>query len=235
MENKLLILNMKMYMDINDIKNYIKNVKIESDNVIICPTAIYLPYFVKNYKNVAIQNIYAKDQGAYTGAISSLQVKKMGVDYAVVGHSECRKNFKETNELINKKIKSALNNKMKIILCVGENLEENQSGRTKEVLKSQLEKCLLDINSNDIIIAYEPIFSIGTGNIPTDKEIKETIRFIKEELNQRNMNLKVVYGGSVNANNIASLSKIEGVDGFMVGKSSSIVEEVLKMIEVVSC
>lgn len=235
MENKLLILNMKMYMDINDIENYIKNVKIESDNVIICPTAIYLPYFVKNYKNVAIQNIYAKDQGAYTGAISSLQVKKMGVDYAVVGHSECRKHFKESDELINKKIKSALNNKMKIILCVGENLEENQSGRTKEVLKSQLEKCLLDINSNDIIIAYEPIFSIGTGNIPTDKEIKETIRFIKEELNKKNMNLKVVYGGSVNANNIASLSKIEGVDGFMVGKSSSIVEEVLKMIEVVSC
>lgn len=235
MENKLLILNMKMYMDINDIKNYISQVKIERDNIIVCPTAIYLPYFVNNYKNVAIQNIYAKDQGAYTGAISALQVKKLGVDYAIVGHSECRKYFKESDELINKKIKSALSNELKVILCVGENLEEKQTGRTKEVLKEQLDLALLDINSNDIIIAYEPIFSIGTGNIPTDKEIMETIKFIKEELNKKNMNLKVVYGGSVNANNISSLSKIEGVDGFMVGKSSSIIEEVLKMIEVVSC
>ena len=234
MENKLLILNMKMYMELDDIKNYIEQVKIENDNVIICPTAIYLPYFVDKYKNIAVQNIYAVNKGAYTGAISALQVKKLGVNYAVIGHSECRKHFNESDELINKKIKSALENDLKIILCVGENLEEKLSGKTEEVLKKQLDKDLNLIKSNDVIIAYEPIFSIGTGNLPSDDDINNTIKFIKDYLKTKNLDLKVVYGGSVNSKNIKSLCELKEVDGFMVGKSSSVIEEVLEMVKVVS-
>lgn len=234
MKNKLLILNMKMYMEMDDIKKYIDEVKIKNDNVIICPTAIYLPYFINKYKNIAVQNIYSVNKGAYTGAISALQVKKMGVNYAVIGHSECRKYFNETDDLINKKIKLALENNLKVILCIGENLEEKLSGKTWEVLKKQLDNDLNLINSKDIIIAYEPIFSIGTGNLPSDDDINSTIKFIKDYLKEKGFNLKVVYGGSVNSKNIRSLCKLKDVDGFMVGKSSSIIDEVLEMIKVVS-
>ena len=131
MENKLLILNMKMYMELAEIKKYIEQVNIQNDNVIICPTAIYLPYFVNKYKNIAVQNIYSVNKGPYTGAISALQVKKMGVNYAVIGHSECRKYFNESDELINEKIKSAIDNELKVILCIGENLEDKLKGKTK--------------------------------------------------------------------------------------------------------
>lgn len=234
MGNKLLILNMKMYMELNDIKRYIDEVKIQNDNVIICPTAIYLPYFVGNYKNVAVQNIYSEDKGAYTGSISALQVRKIGVNYAVIGHSECRKYFNESDELINKKIKSAIDNELKVILCIGDNLEEKSNGKTKEVLKSQMDIALQGIVNDDIIIAYEPIFSIGTGKLLSDGEINNTIKFIKEYLKTKNFNLKVVYGGSVNSKNIKSLCKLREVDGFMVGKSSSMIDEVLEMVKVVS-
>ena len=234
MKNKILILNMKMYMELAEIKKYIDEVKIDNDNVIICPSAIYIPYFIGKYKKVAVQNIYAKDKGAYTGAISALQIKQMGVNYAVIGHSECRKYFNDSDELINKKIVSALNNDLKVILCIGENLEEKENNRTFEVLKKQLDIDLEGIYSDNIIIAYEPIYSIGTGIVPEDEDIKNTIQYIKEELKNKNLNLKVVYGGSVSSKNIESLSKISNVDGFMVGKASSMIDEVEKMIEVVS-
>lgn len=234
MENKLLILNMKMYMELAEIKKYIEQVNIQNDNVIICPTAIYLPYFVNKYKNIAVQNIYSVNKGPYTGAISALQVKKMGVNYAVIGHSECRKYFNESDELINEKIKSAIDNELKVILCIGENLEDKLKGKTKEVLKTQIDVALQDVVNDDIIIAYEPIFSIGTGKLLSDDEINNTIKFIKEYLRTKNYNFKVIYGGSVNSKNIKSLCKIKEVDGFMVGKSSSMIDEVLEMVKVVS-
>ncbi len=234
MENKILILNMKMYMELKDIKEYISKVNVTNDNIILCPTAIYLPYFLKKYKNLAIQNIYAEDLGAYTGAISALQVSELGIKYAIVGHSECRNHFNETDELINKKIKSALDNGLKVILCIGDNLEQYKSLKTKEVLKQQLHKDLYNIESQNIIIAYEPIFSIGTGNVLDNEMISNIISFIKQELCDMNLDLPVVYGGSVNSDNIKELIKIKNVDGFMVGKSSSMIDEVLKMIKVVS-
>lgn len=235
MINKLLVLNMKMYMDIDDVNEYINEIKITDNNVIFCPESIYLPYFVDKYKNVAIQSIYPKDNGAYTGCVSAMHAKKIGVNYAIVGHSECRKYFRLTDEEINEKVISVLNNDLNVILCIGETLEEKESLKTYERIKYQLDTALKDITSNNIIIAYEPIFSIGTGVVPTNDEIYDIIKYIKEVLKDKGLNLKVIYGGSVSSKNIAELSKIENVDGFMVGKSSSIKEEVLKMEKLLRC
>lgn len=235
MKNKILVMNMKMYMDIDDVKEYLKKIDSVPDNVILCPESIYIPYFLKKYKNVAIQNIYPVDSGAYTGCISASQVKKMGVDYTIVGHSECRTYFNVTDEDVNLKVSSALSNDLKVILCIGDSKEEKESGKTYSSLKRQLDIALNGIKTDSIIIAYEPIYSIGTGIIPSIDEISKTVMFIKNELKNKNMNLKVIYGGSVNSKNISDLIKIECVDGFMVGKSSSIVDEVKSMIKVVSC
>lgn len=235
MESKILVMNMKMYMDIDDIREYMKKIDNVPDNVIICPESIYIPYFLKKYKNIAIQSIYPVDSGAYTGCVSASQVKKMGVNYAIVGHSECRKYFNVTDNETNLKVKSALANKLKVILCIGDSKEEKDNGKTFSSLKRQLDIALNDIKSDDIIVAYEPIYSIGTGLIPSMDEISKTVKFIKNELKNKNMNLKVIYGGSVNSKNISDLVRIDCVDGFMVGKSSSIVDEVKRMIEVVSC
>lgn len=229
MENKLLVLNMKMYMDIDDVNNYIKKISNLSNNVILCPESIYIPYFINKYDNIAIQSIYPIDKGAYTGCISAYHAKKMGVNYAIVGHSECRKYFNLTDEYINEQILSAINNNLKVILCIGETLEEKNALKTKEKLKYQLDVDLKGINSNDIIIAYEPIFSIGTGNVPTNDDIYDTIEYVKEILREKGLNSIVIYGGSVNPKNIKNLSSISNVDGFIVGKSSSIPEEVLEM------
>ena len=235
MINKLLVLNMKMYMDIDDVNEYLNEIKITDKNVIFCPETIYLPYFVDKYNNVAIQSIYPKDNGAYTGCVSAMHAKKIGVNYAIVGHSECRKYFRLADEEINEKVISVLNNDLNVILCIGETLEEKESLKTYERIKYQLDTALKDITSNNIIIAYEPIFSIGTGVVPTNDEIYDIIKYIKEILKDKGLNLKVIYGGSVSSKNIAELSKIKNVDGFMVGKSSSIKEEVLKMEKLLRC
>ena len=166
MESKILVMNMKMYMDIDDIREYMKQIDNVPDNVILCPESIYIPYFLKKYKNIAIQSIYPVDSGAYTGCVSASQVKKMGVNYAIVGHSECRKYFNVTDNETNLKVKSALANKLKVILCIGDSKEEKDNGKTFSSLKRQLDIALNDIKSDDIIVAYEPIYSIGTGLIP---------------------------------------------------------------------
>lgn len=235
MNNKILILNMKMYMDIDDVNNYLDKIKTVPDNVVLCPESIYIPYFLKQYKNISIQSIYPANSGAYTGCISPNQVKKMGVNYAVVGHSECRKYFSLSDIDINTKVKSALENNLNVILCIGETLEEKEAGMSFKKIKEQLDTDLNGVVNNNIIIAYEPIYSIGTGKIPTNSDIIDTIIYIKSVLKKKNLDLKVLYGGSVNSTNINDLIKIKEVDGFMVGKSSSIVDEVEKMIKVVSC
>ncbi len=230
MTNKLLVLNMKMYMDIDDVKEYIKMVK-DQDNMIISPESIYIPYFINKYKSIAIQNIYPSDSGAYTGCISARQVKKMGVNYTIVGHSECRKYFKLKDEDINLQIKSALANNLKVILCIGD--DKNISDKL-QFIKDQLTNDLKDILSNDIIIAYEPIYAIGTSAIKPI-EIKKMVDFIKNQLRSMSLNLPVIYGGSVNSNNIKELNKIDNLSGFMVGRSSCVVSEVNEMKKVVSC
>ena len=227
MENKLMIFNMKTTMSIRDISAYLKEIPNLPSNAIVCPEMIYVPYFIGKYQ-VALQNVYFN--GSYTGEINVSHVKNMGIDYVVIGHSERRSNFNESNDLINQKIKVCLENKIKVILCIGETLEEKDAGKTFDVLKEQIDGCLKDINSEDIIIAYEPVWAIGTGKVPSIDDIKNTIDYIKKMCH----NLIVVYGGSVNKDNITSLNNIDNLDGFMVGKASTIVDDVRKIIEVVN-
>lgn len=206
--------NLKTYMTYKDIIEYKDNIP---DNVIICPTSLYIPYFLNHKYEIGIQDISCYDLGAHTGDISALQAKEFGIKYALIGHSERRN--KETDEEINKKILKALENNLKVILCVGENKGED--------LKSKLQYQLLNdlkgvTNLDNVIIAYEPIWCIGTGVTPTNLQIEDTINFIQTII-QTNFkeNAKILYGGSVDKNNINTLKQIDNVAGFLIGKAST--------------
>lgn len=221
---KIIIANQKMNMDINDVNDYINKMKMYKDNFIVCPSSIYIPYFINSGFNVGIQNVYKNDFGAYTGEVSAYQAKKLGVKYALIGHSERRILFKEDNNLLKEKIKSCLKNDVKVIFCVGETLEEKEENKTIEVIKKQLE---IIEDCENIIISYEPVWSISSSNIPSLKEIKEVVNFIK-----KCYNVKVIYGGSVNDKTIETLAKIKELDGYIIGSSSLDVGAMMKILEV---
>ena len=218
-----------MYMNLEETKEYISVLKgFNNDNVVICPSYIYLHYFLGHNFNLGVQNIFSELNGAYTGEISVLQVKEMGVKYVILGHSERRITLNESNEFINEKVIKSINNGLKVILCIG---EHEGCEDKEEFLKSQIDNCLKEVKLDNIIIAYEPVWSIGTGKTPTNEEIKNTIDFIKGYINR---NIKVLYGGSVTANNINLLNQIDNVDGFLVGGSSRNANEFLEIISSVS-
>lgn len=238
-KNKLIVGNQKMYMSPNEVGEYLKSIigKITTSNVIICPSSIYIPYFLKHKFSVGVQNVCSDNEGARTGEISAKQVSDFGIKYSLVGHSERRINFFEDNDLINKKIKNLLEHNIKPILCIGETNEEKNLLKTNKVLKSEIVTCLKNINEEDfdkIIIAYEPIWAIGTNRIPTMEEIKNNVKYIKETIRKiYKTEVKVLYGGSINTNNIEKLNKIDCLDGFLIGGSSTKPKDFLNIIEVV--
>ena len=223
MENKIIVGNIKMNMKFGEIANYINVFKnIKSKNVVICPSYIYIPYFLNYDFSVGSQNVCSDINGNYTGEISASQLASIGVNYVIVGHSERKINLGETNSDINKKIKSSLKSKLKVILCIGENLEENKLLKKESVLKRQIRDALFDISDlSNVIIAYEPIWSIGTHKIPDEQELFSTISYIKEFVyNTFKTNIKVIYGGSINESNIVKLNSISNIDGFLIGSAS---------------
>jgi len=228
---KLIVANLKLYLDGTTLKTYIEKAKNFDKDVVICPSSIHIPYFLKNNYEVGIQNIAPQNIPSQTGEVSATQAKNLGVSYAIIGHSERRKQFNETDELINNKIHEALNNNLKVILCIGENLEEYQTNKTKNVIKNQLEKALKNVNE-DIIIAYEPVYAIGTGNVPSNESIDDNVQYIKNEV-QKLMNKvpKVLYGGSVNNTNILELEKVKNIDGYLIGTASSKIEVLTEIVE----
>jgi len=223
MANKLIVGNIKMNMKFGEIANYIKLFKtIESKNVVVCPSYIYIPYFLKYNFEVGSQNVCAYEDGGYTGEVSAKQLRSIGVKYTIVGHSERRINLRETDIDINKKIKCALDAKLKVILCVGETIEELNLLKKDIAIKKQIRNALYDIEDlSNVIIAYEPIWSIGTNKIPSNDEIEKTCSFIKQLVYDLfNKNIKVIYGGSINEKNISKLNKIDILDGFLIGSAS---------------
>lgn len=238
-KNKLIVGNHKMYMRIGEVGEYLKTIigKINTTNVVICPSTIYVPYFLKHKFAVGVQNICPDNDEANTGEISAKQVSELGIKYSLVGHSERRINFYEANDLINKKIINLLEHNIRPILCIGETNEEKNLLKTNKVLKSEIVTCLKNIKTEDfdkIIIAYEPIWAIGTNRIPTISEIKSNVNYIKEVVNKIfKADVKVLYGGSINPNNIEKLNKIDCLDGFLIGASSTKAKEFLDIIEVV--
>ncbi len=235
--NKLVVGNMKMNLTVDEINDYIYKLE-QHKNFIICPSSIYIPYFIKEGFNVGLQNISEYGMGAYTGEISVNQATSMGVKYTLVGHSERREYFKEDDDVINRKLRKSVSNNLISILCIGETLEEKEAGKTLETIKRQLEEDLRDIDSEyyeNIIIAYEPIWAIGTGKVPTNEEIDATVTFIKETIKSAfNFEPKVLYGGSTNDKNIVELNKINVVDGFLVGGACLIPDKIIKIIETVN-
>ena len=230
---KYFVANWKMFGDIGTIKsidNVIKlskSKKFSKSKIVYCPPYTLLNNFVQRLKKtnieVGAQNCHeSKNSGPFTGFINARMIKNLKCSYVIIGHSENRSSG-DTDSQINNKIRSSLENNLRILFCIGENVKEKKQKKTKNILKKQIKKGLKKINNiNNIIFAYEPIWSIGTGIVPKNNELLENILFIKRFLkkNFKNKNPIVLYGGSVNPKNIKNLSKINQIDGFLIGGAS---------------
>jgi triosephosphate isomerase (TIM) len=219
---KYVVANWKMNKTISEGIEFVSMLKKENlpDDIvktIIAPSFISInPIFeiIKNTKiSLASQNVFYEEEGPYTGEISPLMLRSAGCEYAIIGHSERRILFNESNEIIFKKYISSKKNLLIPIICFGEKYEEYKKGATISVINDQLE---LFNNENNIIFAYEPVWSIGTGLIPKMNEIQNVIDYVKNKIK----NSVVLYGGSVNLKNIEELAKIEVIDGYLVGGAS---------------
>lgn len=233
----MIVGNHKNNLLANDIKNYLEIIKkYNSDKVelIICPTSIYIPYFLGKGFKVGIQNLNVSGENL-TGEVTPFQAKSLNINYVIIGHYNRRFQFNEDDIVINKKIKSALNAGLKIILCIGESREQKALNKLITILPKQIDKALMGIgyeDLNNIVIAYEPIWSIGTDIIPTNEELLETISFIKNYiLKKYDVNIRVLYGGSVDINNINKLLKVNNLDGFLIGAASLDANKMINMIE----
>lgn len=214
----------------NTLANSIKSSN--RNEIILFPPSIYalkVKEIVKG-KNikVGVQNIFYEDFGAYTGEISAIMVKSMDLDYVLIGHSERRKYFFESDEIINKKLKKAIEYNLDVILCVGETLEERENNKAFEVVKNQVLRAIEGLNNlNNVKIAYEPVWAIGTGINATPEQANEMHQFIKEIIN-----IPVLYGGSVNEKNAYELLSQEFIDGLLIGGASLKAEIFNKIIEI---
>ena len=231
MTNKYMyfIANWKMFGDLRTINSIDKVIKFLKTNkkskfrLVYCPPNTLIRPLSKRLQKTSIevgaQNCHeSENYGAFTGQVNSKMLKNVGAKYVILGHSENRKNG-EDDKLINSKIKSAINSGLKIIFCIGETLKEKRSKRTNQVLSKQIINGLKLIkNKSNIIIAYEPVWSIGTGLIPNSKDLMNSISFIKSKFGKKSP--KILYGGSVNGNNISQLKNISIIDGFLIGGAS---------------
>ena len=212
---------------INELKPLVKGAKCD---VALCVPAILIPAMVKAAKGskikIGAQNVHFAENGAYTGEISATMLKEYGVKYVIIGHSERRQYFGETDETVNKRTLTALKNELTPIVCVGETLEERESNLTEKVLDRQLTEGLKDVEDvTKLVIAYEPVWAIGTGRTATDEQAQETVRYIRKKLGKlfgvKNANkVKIQYGGSMNAKNCKGLMAQPDIDGGLIGGAS---------------
>lgn len=177
---------------------------------------------------IAAENVYPKDSGAYTGEVSPVMLKSIGVEYVILGHSERREYFKESDEFINEKVKAVLAAGMLPILCIGEKLEERESGKTAEVTETQIRGGLKDLTAEEakkVIVAYEPVWAIGTGKTATPEMAQETHRQVRDVLvsmfgNETAEEMIIQYGGSMKPDNAVELLAQKDIDGGLIGGAS---------------
>jgi triosephosphate isomerase len=214
--------------------------RIEGVEKVICPPFVSLVGINMMLQNSSIklgaQNMYFESKGAYTGEVSPFMIREL-CEFVILGHSERRWYFGETDEIVNKKVKAALANELKPILCVGERLEENEAGKTQEVISRQLRGALNGVEPvRDLVVAYEPVWAIGTGKAATGKQAAATIQFIRDivsELWNRSMgqDLRILYGGSVTSANVAEFVSLPEIDGALVGGASLKADEFVSIVE----
>jgi len=215
--------NLKSINTLDKVIKFSKSKEIKKGRLIYCPPYTLITSFFKKFENCLIdigaQNCHESDDyGSHTGFINSRMLKSIGANYVILGHSENRKKG-ETDKLINLKIKSAIKAKLKVIFCIGETLAQKKMGKTRAILSKQIKLGLNKIKKkSDIFVAYEPVWSIGTGNIPKPKDLEQIVKFIKK--NFKGKLPKILYGGSVNPQNISDLKKIINLDGFLIGGAS---------------
>jgi len=214
---------------VEEIKPLVKDAKAE---VVVCPTFVALDAVVKAAKGtnikVGAQNVYFEEKGAFTGEIAPNMLEAMGVDYVIIGHSERRQYFNETDESVNKKVKAVFAHNMVPILCVGESLEEREANITEEVIERQVKLDLAGLTNEqveNIVIAYEPIWAIGTGKTATSDQANETIAFIRSVVadvygKETAEKTRIQYGGSVKPSTIAEQMAKSDIDGALVGGAS---------------
>ena len=208
----------------------LKDIPNKDREVVIAPpfTALHpLSEFIKdkgNYLSLSSQNVHWEDSGAYTAEVSPLMLNELSVKCAIVGHSEPRKYFSESDEQINKRAQSAQDHQLIPIVCVGETFQQRELGEAERVIRRQIDQGLEGIDVKRLIVAYEPIWAIGSGLTPTLEEIDEVHEFIKNINNKFNQ-FKILYGGSVKASNSEEINGLRNVDGCLIGGASLKVDE----------
>lgn len=249
MRKKIIAGNWKMNKDLNESQYLISKLtsglsgKQVNCEVIICPPFTSLSEAYSLIKNTPVrlgaQNMYFEESGAFTGEISAKMLKSVGCEYVIIGHSERRFIFRETDGFINEKLKSALDSGLKPIFCVGETLEEREAGKEKEVLNKQLSEGLDEISVNqmkNIIIAYEPVWAIGTGKTATPTQAQEMHNFIriyiKDDFTEEVADQLIIqYGGSVKPENARDLLAQKDIDGALVGGACLNADSFISIIE----
>ena len=227
--------NWKMHKTIAEALEFVNEVKDRENNdkveAVICAPFTLLKDLKQATKGTNIkigaQNMHFEEKGAFTGEISPLMLKELDMDYVVIGHSERRQYFNETDETVNKKVLKALEVGIDPILCVGETLEEREAGNTKDVCKVQVEKALENVSKEDlakVVIAYEPVWAIGTGKTATSEDANDVIAYIREVVanlyGELANEVRIQYGGSVKPSNVAEIMNQSDIDGALVGGAS---------------
>ena len=231
---KYFVCNFKNKLTKDDVIKYnnrLSEIDVKMVNLVIVPSLPFLTFFDKNGYSLGSQDISSFMDKTITGEVTGEQLKSLGVEYVIVGHSERREYKHEINIDFINKINNAIESGIKVIYCIGETLKDKEDGNTYMVLEKQISEVLNNVEVKNIIIAYEPVWAIGTGKVPSEKEIKDNIEFIKDIIEDNyDTRLDVLYGGSINKDNIASINAIKGVDGFLVGGASTSVDSLESML-----
>ncbi|NTV28929.1 MAG: triose-phosphate isomerase [Candidatus Omnitrophica bacterium] len=237
MRKKIIAGNWKMFKTVQEATQLVVGLKREltdyvAVDIVVCPTFVNLEsvsdLLVGHNIKLGAQNLFWEDEGAFTGEVSGPMLKAVGVEYVIIGHSERRQFFHETNETVNKRLKAALKHGLKPIVCVGENLSERESGRTFDVVKNHVTGSLAGLTKEDmaeVVLAYEPVWAIGTGKTASSAQAQEVHRFIRGLLagmfGQDTADaVRIQYGGSVKPENTAELTSQPDIDGALVGGAS---------------
>ena len=247
MRKKIIAGNWKMYKTIAEALEFADAVKNDSDTenveAVICAPFTIIKDLKAALKGTNIklgaQNFHYEDEGAFTGEVSAKMLLEIGAEYVIVGHSERRQYFNETDETVNLKVKKALSTGLTPIICVGESLEQREQGVTEKVITEQVEAALVTVSPEEAlktVIAYEPIWAIGTGKTATSAQANEACLQIREKLSKiygedTSQRIRIQYGGSVKPGNIKEIMSQSDIDGALVGGASLVAEDYLKLIK----